>query len=63
MKRVMASSDPDILGSFAALRRASRSARRLALKTATPFYVWQGGRVVDLNPVRLRPAARSKRAR
>jgi hypothetical protein len=42
--------DPDILGSFAALKRAAKVARKLAEQTGTPFYVLEGGRIVNLNP-------------
>jgi len=45
----MGSNDPDIRGSLSALRRAARSARKLARATGTPFYVLKKGRVVDLN--------------
>jgi hypothetical protein len=63
-KKAMDSVDPDILGSLPALRRAARAARRLAEKTGTPFYVLQGGRIVNLNPTRRRRApARPTRAR
>jgi hypothetical protein len=46
----MASKDPVIRGSMAAMRRAARAARELAIKTGTPLYVWRDGRVVNLNP-------------
>jgi hypothetical protein len=41
---------PDVRSSLAALRRAARSAWKLALQTNTPFYVWKDGRIVNLNP-------------
>jgi hypothetical protein len=41
---------PDVITSLAALRRAARSAWKLAVQTNTPFYVWKDGRVVNLNP-------------
>ena len=64
MKRTTDSVDPDILGSFPALRRAARAARKLAEETGTPFYVIQGGRIVNLNSTRRkRSSARSARAR
>ena len=44
--------DPDIRGSWPALHRAARAARRLALQTRTPLYVWRNGRVVNLVPLR-----------
>lgn len=50
MTRKMASKDPVTRGSLAAMRRAARAARALAIKTGTPLYVWQDGRVVNLNP-------------
>jgi hypothetical protein len=43
------STDPDIRGVLPALRRAAKAARKLSLETGTPFYVWENGRVVDLN--------------
>ena len=50
MSTTMQSSDPDIRGSWPALRRAARKARQLALETGTPLYVLQKGKVVNLNP-------------
>ena len=62
MNRRMASSDPVIRGSLAAMRRAARAARVLAVEIGTPFYVWRDGRVVNLNPGgRLKRAGRGKR--
>jgi hypothetical protein len=63
MRKTLATSDPDIIGSFAALRRAARSAKRLAIETNTPLYVWKDGRVVNLNPIRRKTGSRSKRTR
>jgi hypothetical protein len=51
MKTKFISNDPDTQGSFAALRRAAKRARKLAEETGTPFYVWKDGKVVNLNPV------------
>ena len=60
MTRRMASKDPVIRGSLAAMRRAARAARALAIKTGTPLYVWRDGRVVNLNPRgRLKKSRRS----
>jgi len=42
------STDPDILGSYPALRRAARRALEIALKTGTPCYVIKRGKIVDL---------------
>jgi hypothetical protein len=42
------STDPDILGSLPALRRAALAARRLAKATGTPLYVMKNGRIVNL---------------
>jgi len=42
------SKDPDILASAKALRRAARRARQLGLKTGTPVYVLQRGKIIDL---------------
>lgn len=61
MTRRMASKDPVIRGSLAAMRRAARAAKALAIKTATPLYIWRNGRVVNLNPRgRLKKARRPR---
>jgi hypothetical protein len=58
----MTSKDPVIRGSLAAMRRAAKAARALAIKTGTPLYVWRDGRVVNLNPRgRLKKSRRSRR--
>jgi hypothetical protein len=49
MKNPVISSDPDIRGSWPALLRAAKAARRLSIETGTPFYVFKDGKVVDLN--------------
>ena len=49
MKTKMVSKDTDIRGSLPALKRAARSARKLAKATGTPVYVLRKGKVVDLN--------------
>lgn len=43
------SKDPDIRGSWTAMRRAARAARKLSIQLGTPFYVIKEGKVVDLN--------------
>ncbi len=48
MATKMNTTDPDILGSLPALRRAARRARRLALQTGTPCYVMCGGKIVNI---------------
>ncbi len=50
MKSTMRSRDPDIKGSEPALRRAARTALRLARATGTPIYVLKAGKIVNLNP-------------
>ncbi len=40
--------DSDLLGVDKALKRAARKARELAVKTGTPLYVFEGGKVVDI---------------
>ena len=40
--------DSDLAGVDKALRRAGRKARELAVKTRTPLYVFENGKVVDL---------------
>jgi len=44
----MRSKDPDIIGSYAALRRAARRALPIGLETGTPVYVLEDGKIVDL---------------
>jgi len=56
MKPKMSSTDPDILGSLPAMKRAAKAARRLAEATGTPLYVIKKGRIVDLNAPRKRAA-------
>jgi hypothetical protein len=64
MKSNGKSSAADIRGATAALRRASRAARKLAHRTNTPFHVWKNGHVVNLNPgsKRTKPHGRDARA-
>jgi hypothetical protein len=40
--------DPDLIKAGAALQRAARKARELAQQTATPCYVWQNGKIVNI---------------
>jgi hypothetical protein len=47
-KRPNRPTDPDIVGSEAALRRAARRALQIGLETGTPVYVIKNGRIVDL---------------
>jgi hypothetical protein len=42
------SKDPDLQGAIVALRRASRRALELGLRTGTPVWVIKDGRIVDL---------------
>ena len=42
-------SDSDLANVGPALKRAAARARRLAVQSGTPLYVWKAGRVVDLN--------------
>ena len=57
---VHGSKDPDILGSFAALRRAARRAREIGRRTGTPVYVLKNGRIVDIL-AEPRPAKRRRK--
>ena len=41
--------DPDQIGSLAAIKRAALRARELARQTNTPCYVMRGGRIVDVS--------------
>jgi len=47
-KKAMASKDPDIIASEAALRRAAKRALQIGLETGTPVYVLEDGKIVDL---------------
>lgn len=40
--------DSDLVGADKALKRAARKARNLAVKTHTPCYVFEGGKIVDV---------------
>ena len=49
--------DPDLLKVGDALRRAALRAREISQRTATPCYIWQDGRVVNIGvPVRAEPS-------
>ena len=66
MAAKMNTTDPDILGSLPALRRAARRARRLALRTGTPCYVMRRGKIVNIatkRPVGKRRASPGKPGR
>lgn len=39
--------DPDIRGAEAALKRAAKTACRIAKATNTPLIVWENGKVVE----------------
>jgi hypothetical protein len=56
------SPDPDIRGSWPALKRAAKKARALSIATGTPFYVMQNGRIVDLNQRRSSRPAKNRRS-
>jgi hypothetical protein len=58
MKRSMKSKDPDIIASYAALRRAAKRALQIGLETGTPVYVLIGGKIVDLTKRHRREAKR-----
>jgi hypothetical protein len=47
-KKLITSTDPDIIASEKALRRAARRALEIGLKTGTPVYVIKRGKIVDL---------------
>lgn len=55
-KNSMTSKDPDIIGSYAALRRAAKRALQIGLETGTPVYVLIDGKIVDLTKRRSRKA-------
>ena len=58
-KKLMGSSDPDIVGSEPALRRAAKRALQLGLETGTPVYVLIDGKIVDLTKQHRRKAPRT----
>ena len=63
MKRqTFPSDDPDIIGSFAALKRAAKRALREGLETGTPVWVIKDGKIVDLTRGK-RPMRRRRRLR
>ena len=47
-KDIRTSSDPDLAGSYAAMKRAARSAQDLAIKTNTGIVVAVDGKNVEL---------------
>jgi hypothetical protein len=47
-KSHITSTDPDIIASEKALRRAARRALEIGLQTGTPVYVIKRGKIVDL---------------
>jgi len=40
--------DSDLAGAGKALKRAAKKARELSQKTNTPFYVYEGGKIVNV---------------
>lgn len=58
MSPKMKSTDSDIRASLPALKRAAKTAHKLAKATGTPVYVLKKGRVVNLNPTRSKRASR-----
>ena len=56
MTKITGTTDPDIMGSFPALRRAAKRALREGLETGTPVWVIKNGRMVDLTRGRRRKA-------
>ena len=64
-KDIRTSSDPDLAGSYAAMQRAARSAKDLAIRTNTGIVVCVDGREVhltaqDLIKMRQRPTTDSQ---
>lgn len=62
MSTKMKVKDPVLRGSFAALKRAARRAKRLAVATGTPLYIMRDGKVVNVNPTNGRASPKMKRA-
>jgi hypothetical protein len=48
VKKQTRSTDPDIIASEKALRRAARRALQIGLETGTPVWVIKRGKIVDL---------------
>ncbi|MGD0654858.1 MAG: hypothetical protein ABSA16_10975 [Thermoguttaceae bacterium] len=48
IQKSLKSKDPDILGSFPALRRAAKRALQIGIETRTPVYVLKRGKIVDI---------------
>jgi hypothetical protein len=46
--------DSDLAGVDKALRRAAKKAREIAIKTRTPLYVFENGKVVNLTKQKLK---------
>ncbi len=44
--KISRATDPDFVGTEAALRRAAHRAREIAGRTGTPIVIWRDGRVV-----------------
>jgi hypothetical protein len=57
-KKQTRSTDPDIIASEKALRRAARRALQIGLETGTPVYVIKQGKIVDLTKDYRRKAKR-----
>ena len=51
-------SNPDFPDELPALKRAAKSAFKLAKATGTPFFVMKKGKIVNLNPTGRKRAAR-----
>jgi hypothetical protein len=49
IRKSLNSKDPDILGSFPALRRAAKLALQIGIETGTPVYVLKRGKIVDIS--------------
>ncbi len=47
MKIKLNTTDPDMIGSMAAMRRAAVNAERLAEATGTPLVIMEGGKIVE----------------
>ncbi|MGD0461634.1 MAG: hypothetical protein ABSB74_04015 [Tepidisphaeraceae bacterium] len=52
MKKKISTRDPDITGSYPAMRRAARRAKKRAVEAGTPLVVMRDGKVVDDNASR-----------
>jgi hypothetical protein len=57
------STDPDIIGSLPAMRRAALRARQIAIEAGIPLVQWKDGKVVHVYPTAKKPVKKSAKRR